>query len=721
MASLRCHGGRTLSCTPLHRRRQLGISLKDQLSVYLFGFNCSDKKSHFYPSHTQPYSANQEGQFFSDFRFRSKMLKEIFSVKKTLVLIDRFGVFLLLAMVVIAFVAAVIEATPVKSLGSALIDTFTSDAKDAEGYAKIMHVLLTLVVGWAAIKIYIATAGYKWDALIARYFARQHIVIMAGRSAESKTTNSQSSTISEVADFADQTALAIDIAITIAAEQKVVLNIPNLHSSRLTKLWSAGVRVLKDDMELPDLLEATGVNRAKTLIAMRDLYTENIALTRTALSTKSIPAQLPPQLDSYRSINRFSQKYRNYLKEKLPKYEKYFSLPEVSPLECKCMIEPLSVKQNFKLEDYLEDDMLARVRVFNESELIARRMIRDYPPDASVAQTNQRVHVLLIGLGSVGQAIAIQLARMGHYKSNLRPKITIVDRHVKDRWQQVVKIHPTLPAWLADVEPIESHIEDVQEKNAKKWLKDEYPITMVYVCTKNELANLRITRLLLRLLEQDEHKILARKLQVVALDPPGGCVLGEFSKRTDNKDRFKLFSLMKVQGQGAASPLATNLLTETDDEIAKALHKDYCDGEDEKLANDPTYKRKPAHKPWEKVAETYREANRSSADHVQVKLRAVGRILVPSSEGSEVPLSEEEIELLARMEHERWWAERSLDGWKFATNRNDLLKEHPDMVPYDQLNEQTKGYDRKNVNKIIEILKGEDKIIVMGSVSNKAL
>lgn len=607
------------------------------------------------------------------------MLKEIFSVKKILVLVDRFGVIVLFALVLIAYVAAVIEATPVKSLGSALVDTFTSDAKDSEGYAKIMHILLTLAVGWAAIKVYIATAGYKWDALIARYFVKQHIVIMAGRSAETKPTLSHSSTNSEASNLADQTALAIDIAIALAPEQKVVLNIPNLHSSRLTKLWSAGVRVLKDDMELPDLLEATGVNRAKTLIAMRDVYTENIAMTRTALST-------------------------------------------AQPLECKCMIEPLSVKQNFKLEDYLEDDMLARVRVFNESELIARRMVRDYPPDASIAQTNQRVHVLLIGFGSVGQAIAIQLARMGHYKSNLLPKLTIVDRHIKERWQQVLKTHPTLTDWLSkEVDLIESQIEDVQDTKVEKWLTDECPITMVYVCTKDELANLRISRLLLRQLEKDAQRSLAHELQVVALDPPGGCVLGEFSRRSDNKDRFKLFSLMKVAGQGAESPLATNLLTETDDEIAKALHKDYCDGEDKKMAIDPTYKRKPAHKTWEKLSETYREANRSSADHIQVKLRAVGRILIPSSEGSEVPLSKDEIELLARMEHQRWWAERSLDGWKFATDRKDLSKQHPDMVPYEKLNDQTKEYDRNNVKKIIEILKGNDKIIVMGHVSTKAL
>jgi hypothetical protein len=109
------------------------------------------------------------------------------------------------------------------------------------------------------------------------------------------------------------------------------------------------------------------------------------------------------------------------------------------------------------------------------------------------------------------------------------------------------------------------------------------------------------------------------------------------------------------------------------------------------------------------------------ADHIQVKLRSVGRILVPKGEGSEAPLSDHEIELLAEMEHRRWWAERSLDGWKFAKNRNDSLKEHPNMVPYDQLDSASKDNDRNNVRKMLKIQKGEDQIIVMGNVAlNKA-
>jgi len=601
-------------------------------------------------------------------------------LKKILIFIDRFGLVVFLLMSLVAFVTAVIETMPsgtasLWSVGSAIINTITSDAKDSKGATKLMHVLLTVTLGWAAIKVYMATAGYRLDAIAARYFARQHIVIMAGQSAEERSSRLQATRNFESIKTADQSALAIDIALALASNHNVVLNIPGLDSSRLSKLWGAGVKVLNDDMELPELLQAVGINRAKMLIAMRDAYPENIALTRSALSTS---------IGSYQ-------------------------------IECKCMIEPLEVKQKFKLEDYLEENSLDRVRIFNEAELIARCIVRDHPPDALVAQSNKCVHVLLVGFGSVGQSIAIQLARMGHYRNGRKqkPKITIVDKQVNVLWQKTLKMRPTLPDWLT-VELEESRIEDLKDSVAEKWLKDESPITMVYVCTKNEIANLKIARLLLRLMDKEPYRELS-KVQVITLDPPGGCVLEEFSKRDDNKNRFKLFSLMKSEKPGSSSPVAANFLSETDDDFAKALHEDYCKNEDIKLEKDPGLKRKPAHKPWDQLAETYREANRSSADHIEIKLRAVGRALLPRSNSTEAPLSSLEIELLAEMEHNRWWAERSLDGWKYSSERNDQLFEHPNMIHFEDLDEDTKEYDRKNVTKMIEIAAGKEKILALKS------
>ncbi len=51
-------------------------------------------------------------------------------------------------------------------------------------------------------------------------------------------------------------------------------------------------------------------------------------------------------------------------------------------------------------------------------------------------------------------------------------------------------------------------------------------------------------------------------------------------------------------------------------------------------------------------------------------------------------------ERLARNAHEVWARERIADGWTYGPNRDDRRKEHPCLVPYDELPESEKKYDR---------------------------
>jgi hypothetical protein len=52
-------------------------------------------------------------------------------------------------------------------------------------------------------------------------------------------------------------------------------------------------------------------------------------------------------------------------------------------------------------------------------------------------------------------------------------------------------------------------------------------------------------------------------------------------------------------------------------------------------------------------------------------------------------------EALARNTHDVWAAQRIKDGWKFGPRRDDERREHPNLVPYEQLGEPEKDYDRK--------------------------
>jgi RyR domain len=51
-------------------------------------------------------------------------------------------------------------------------------------------------------------------------------------------------------------------------------------------------------------------------------------------------------------------------------------------------------------------------------------------------------------------------------------------------------------------------------------------------------------------------------------------------------------------------------------------------------------------------------------------------------------------EKLAEHIHDTWAYGRMQEGWKYGKERNDQRKEHPDLVPYSELTEGEKDYDR---------------------------
>lgn len=64
---------------------------------------------------------------------------------------------------------------------------------------------------------------------------------------------------------------------------------------------------------------------------------------------------------------------------------------------------------------------------------------------------------------------------------------------------------------------------------------------------------------------------------------------------------------------------------------------------------------------------------------------------------SMVELSPELLQLAERMAenvHEVWAKTRIEQGWTYGPERNDAEKKHPCLVPYDQLPEEEKVYDR---------------------------
>ncbi len=68
------------------------------------------------------------------------------------------------------------------------------------------------------------------------------------------------------------------------------------------------------------------------------------------------------------------------------------------------------------------------------------------------------------------------------------------------------------------------------------------------------------------------------------------------------------------------------------------------------------------------------------------------------------PYLEAIVEKLAMSIHDNWAQQRLSEGWKYGPQRNDLRKEHPCLVPYAELPEEEKEYDRRTLTESIKML-----------------
>ena len=133
------------------------------------------------------------------------------------------------------------------------------------------------------------------------------------------------------------------------------------------------------------------------------------------------------------------------------------------------------------------------------------------------------------------------------------------------------------------------------------------------------------------------------------------------------------------------------------EQLAPVIHDNYRKGEGNE---DSEY----ADTAFENLPPDIQESNLASALRITEILAFAGLKLVDRDSASK-PLASKEIdslleknlELLAEAEHNGWMKQKLLNGWQYGEERDDQLRRHPAMVPYEKLDETDKNRDRNNV------------------------
>jgi hypothetical protein len=215
-------------------------------------------------------------------------------------------------------------------------------------------------------------------------------------------------------------------------------------------------------------------------------------------------------------------------------------------------------------------------------------------------------------------------------------------------------------------------------------------VDMVYICLDDDSLGLQTGLALLYRMRECVILIVVRMVEDAGLA----------TLLRGGHDRKSAFANLHAFGLLDRTCTADLVLGGTHEVLARAIHEEYVRHQ-EQLGQTP--QTNPAMVPWDSLPERLKESNRRQVDHIGMKLDAIGCGIAPLTDwdAASFEFTPEEVELMARMEHERWYEELRLDGWTYAPGpKNPSVKTHPDLVSWEALPDLEKEKNRVTVREL---------------------
>jgi hypothetical protein len=157
----------------------------------------------------------------------------------------------------------------------------------------------------------------------------------------------------------------------------------------------------------------------------------------------------------------------------------------------------------------------------------------------------------------------------------------------------------------------------------------------------------------------------------------------------------------KVGERLQALPASPRPLLDNLEKLAIAIHENYNQKQVERNPDKPL-----AYPEWSNLPDSLKYSNLRQARGITAKLEFMGWEMRPMGSEGEVikEITGEALELLSFLEHEDWIRERLTTGWVYGEEKDTENKISPYLVPYHELKEEIKEYDRDSVRNIPALL-----------------
>lgn len=344
---------------------------------------------------------------------------------------------------------------------------------------------------------------------------------------------------------------------------------------------------------------------------------------------------------------------------------------------------------------------LGAVQPVSSAETVAEAVVYSLAASEMARLRGQPgVHALLVGGGTTNLAIAEQLAVTCYHSpgdSGQKLRLTILDRDKAATDARVDGLSPGLRSVAnVNVESMEALncLSDLCLKTLEE-IDRTQPVTAIFIATGDDARNAAIG---MRLRQVQLNRLIIKAPILV---------------RNHMRTGYASPPLDDISGGihdfgGDTSGPGDPALSDFEDKLAEEIHQKWCgiarkEWEQKKRVDAPV--------PWSGLTAHQKRSARLAARATPHMLRAAGLVPDPGSvtanmalAGGATPYLQAQMERLKKIEHNRWMAEKRLDGWTKADDgesRDDERRRHTSLLEWEDLSDGDRDKDIDNINIMI--------------------
>ena len=485
----------------------------------------------------------------------------------------------------------------------------------------------------------------------------------------------------------------------------IVLIDPNNQHASLSKLIKKGVIYLEGNATDEEELLKANLLHAKFLLALTHDEKINIQIAQRATHLyNQFPKNILPgtilqvilHIDDFYTMNIFKEFHEK-------------AVPEL------VRTRPAGSKMDY--------------HVFSIFQLAATYLVDHNSPDQHVnlrEPEDPAAHILILGDTLTIEFLILEAAHMYHFANLKKTKITVVSDDISRITRKMEVIYPSLPETV-----------EIRYINTADFFHEQCPIaceeiSVCFIALEDDGKSVYFARKLRQFIyahrrlkepaspQSSASPVIAdfRIPPIKVLLPRNTALVHIFNDIKTELNQLDI-ELMNMDH------LLCNKKTIVDDRksedfIAERMHYEWA--KIHALKNN--LKIGSMEEEWDNLKDAQKDSNRLPARHLNIKLRFVHAEFTDRKDGEDWNIDmidQETWDRIARMEHNRWMAEKYLNGFvhidavpdrELMELLNLTLKCHPDIVPFDQLSTEIQAFDMFTFRMAPEIARLNNKRIV---------